>query len=66
MAKISARGGFHLFLGVSLSSVISALGTILLVRLLTPTQYGLYAIALMPAALIGLFRDWGINFAMIK
>jgi len=66
VAKISARGGFHLFLGVSLSSVISALGTILLVRLLTPTQYGLYAIALMPTALIGLFRDWGINFAMIK
>ena len=66
MAKISARGGFHLFLGVALSSVISALGTILLVRLLTPDQYGLYAIALMPPTLIGLFRDWGINFAMIK
>ncbi len=66
MAKTSARGGFHLFLGVALSSVISALGTILLVRLLTPNQYGLYAIALMPPALIGLFRDWGINFAMIK
>jgi len=66
VAKISARGGFHLFLGVALSSVISALGIIFLVRLLTPTQYGLYAIALMPPALIGLFRDWGINFAMIK
>jgi len=66
MAKISAKGGFHLFLGVSLSSAISALGTILLVRLLTPTQYGLFAIALMPPALIGLFRDWGINFAITK
>jgi O-antigen/teichoic acid export membrane protein len=66
MAKISAKGGFHLFLGVSLSSAVSALGTVLLVRLLTPTQYGLYAIALMPPALIGLFRDWGINFGIIK
>ena len=66
MGEISARGGFHLFLGVALSSVISALGTIILVRLLTPDQYGLYAIALMPPALIGLFRDWGINFSMIK
>lgn len=66
VAKISARGGFHMFLGVSLSSVILSLGTILVVRLLTPTQYGLYAIALMPPTLIGLFRDWGINFAMIK
>ena len=66
MAKISARGGFHLFLGVALSNVISALGTILIVRLLTPTQYGLYAVALMPPALLGLFRDWGINTAMVK
>jgi O-antigen/teichoic acid export membrane protein len=66
MAKLAAKGGFNLFLGVSLSTVISALGVILLVRLLTPTQYALYAIALMPPALISLFRDWGINFAMIK
>jgi O-antigen/teichoic acid export membrane protein len=66
MGEVSARGGFHLFLGVALSSVISSLGTIILVRLLTPDQYGLYAIALIPPTLIGLFRDWGINFSMIK
>ncbi len=66
VAKISARGGFHLFLGQFLSTAISALGSILLVRFLAPTEYGLYAIALMPTALIGLFRDWGMNFAMIK
>ena len=65
-AKLAAKGGFNLFLGISLSTTISALGVILLVRLLTPTQYGLYAIALMPPALISLFRDLGINFAMIK
>lgn len=66
MAKTSTRGGFHLFLGVSLSSVIAALGTILLVRLLTPDQYGLYAIALIPPGFISLFRDWGMNSAIIK
>ena len=66
MGETSARGGFHLFLGVALSSVISSLGTIILVRLLTPDEYGLYAIALIPPTLIGLFRDWGINFSMIK
>ncbi len=66
MGKISARGGIHLFLGVSISSAISAIGTILVVRLLTPSEYGLYAIALMPPAFIALFRDWGVNFAITK
>jgi len=66
MAKLAAKGGFNLFLGVSFSTVISALGIILLVRLLTPAQYGLYAIALIPQALISLFRDWGMNSALIK
>ena len=66
IAKVSAKGGFSLFLGVSLSSIISAVGTIVLVRLLTPAQYGLYTIALMPPAVFIMFRDWGIGAAMIK
>lgn len=66
VARTSAKGGFHLFLGVALSSFVSALGTILVVRFLTPDEYGLYAIALIPPTLIGLFRDWGTNAAMIK
>jgi len=66
MAKLSAKGGFNLFLGVSISSVVSAAGVVLLMRLLTRSEYGLATIALIPPTLIGLFRDWGINSAMIK
>ena len=66
MAKLSAKGGLHLFIGVSLSSVISAVGTIILVRLLKPEQYGLYAVALIPSLLVILFRDWGMDPAVIK
>jgi len=66
MAKLSAKSGFNLFLGVTLSTLISAIGTILVVRLLGPSQYGLYTIALISPAFIGLFRDWGTNSAMIK
>jgi len=66
MAKLSAKGGYNLFLGVTLSTIISAIGTILVVRLLDPSQYGLYSIALISPALISLFRDWGTNSAMIK
>ena len=66
MAKGSAKGGFNLFLGVSVSSIVSAVGVILLMRLLTSREYGLVTIALIPSTLIGLFRDWGVNSAMIK
>ena len=66
MAKLSAKGGFTLFLGITLSSTISAVGMILVIRLLTPPEYGLVTIALISPALISLFRDWGINSAMIK
>jgi stage V sporulation protein B len=66
MAKLSAKGGLHLFIGVSLSSVISAVGTIILVRLLDPAQYGSYAVVLIPSLLVTLFTDWGMNPAIIK
>ena len=66
MAKLSAKGGFNLFLGVSISSIISAVGVIVLMRLLTRPEYGLATIAMIPPTLIGLFRDWGVNSAMIK
>jgi O-antigen/teichoic acid export membrane protein len=66
MAKVSAKGGLNLFLGVSLSTVISALGVIIVADLLGGDQYGLYTVVLIPSTLFGLFRDWGINSAMIK
>jgi len=66
MAKLSARGGFNLFLGVSISSILSAVGVILLMRLLTPGELGWVTIAMISPTLIGLFRDWGVNSAMIK
>jgi stage V sporulation protein B len=43
-----------------------AVGSIILGNLLTQDEYGLYAIALAPSALISLFRDWGVNSAMTK
>lgn len=66
MARVSAKGGFHLLWGLVASTVISAVGTIVIARLLGPDNYGLYAIALTAPNLISTFRDWGINTAMIK
>jgi O-antigen/teichoic acid export membrane protein len=66
MAKVSAKGGFYLFWGIVISTVVSAVGVIVLARILQPQNYGLYTIALAAPNLIGTFRDWGMNSAMIK
>ena len=66
MARVSAKGGFNVLWGLVASTVISAIGTIIIARLLGPDNYGLYAIALTAPNLIATFRDWGINTAMIK
>jgi O-antigen/teichoic acid export membrane protein len=66
LAKVSVRGGFHLLWGLAASTVISAIGTILVARLLDPNEFGLYAIALAVPHLIELFRDLGVNVAIIK
>jgi len=66
MAKLSAKGGLNIFLGVSLSTIILAVGIVLVARLLTEGEYGLYTIAFISPALFSLFRDLGINSAMIK
>jgi O-antigen/teichoic acid export membrane protein len=66
IAKISTRGSFHYLWGLVISTVISAVGTIFIARLLGSDQYGLYTIVLAAPSLIVTFRDWGINSAMIK
>ena len=64
MAKVSAKGGFHLFWGLATSTIISAVGVILVARLLSPSEYGIVTISLTAPNLIMIFRDWGVNAAM--
>ena len=66
IGKTSATGSFQLFVGVAASTIIMAIGTIILARLITPEEYGLYSIALIPSYMIILFRDWGVNSAITK
>jgi stage V sporulation protein B len=66
MARVSAKGGFHLLWGLLVSTIISAVGSIIIANLLGPDNYGLYAIALTAPNLISIFRDWGITNALIK
>ena len=66
MAKVSIRGGFHVMWGLVASTVVSAVGTVIIAILLGPENYGLYSIVLTAPILIVLFRDWGVNFAMVR
>lgn len=66
VGKVSAKGSFHYLWGLVASTIISSVGTIVIAGLLGSELYGLYGIALGVPSLIGMFRDWGINMAMVR
>ena len=66
LARTSAKGGFNLFWGVVASSIISALGVMVVARILEEAQYGLLAIALTAPNLIQIIRDLGVDQATIR
>ncbi len=66
IAKVAAKEGFHVLWGFVVSTVISAVGSIFIARLLGSDLYGLYAVALTVPTLLAVFRDWGINSAIIR
>lgn len=66
IAKISAKGSFHVLWGLVISTLIGSVGTIFIARLLGSDLYGLYTVVLTVLLIIQVFRDWGINFAMIR
>jgi len=62
----SARGSFFLISGTALSTVIMAIASILIARLLGPDLYGQYTLALVVPQLLFIFTDLGINNGVIK
>jgi len=66
MGKSSTAGSFFLLIGVVGSTVILALGTLILASVLTDAELGLYSIVLMPSTIIAFFRDLGVNSAMTQ
>jgi O-antigen/teichoic acid export membrane protein len=66
MAKVTAKGGFHLLWGLVISTVISSLGTIAISIFLGEDNMGLYYVAINAPNLIATFRDWGVNTAMVR
>jgi stage V sporulation protein B len=66
MGKTSATGGFQIFVGKVLSTVLLAVGAIIVGVFISETDYGLYSIALIPSTTMILFISLGVNVAMIR
>ena len=67
MGKASFKGSFNMMWGLVVSTIISSVGTIIVARfLLSPEEMGLYTLAIAVPTLIAVFRDWGINSAIVK
>jgi len=65
-AVISAKGSFITFMGSTISLLFGAAGSIIVARLLSPSEYGLFAVSLVPIGLFSMFSDWGVNSALIR
>ena len=65
-AKTAGRGGAMIFFSNILSTFISAFGAIIVIRLLSPSDYGLYVVATIPASMILNFGEWGVSSAFVK
>jgi O-antigen/teichoic acid export membrane protein len=66
MGRDSATGSLNLFAGKTLSTIILAVGAIVLGWFILEGDYGLYAVALIPATTFMLFQDWGVGSAMTR
>jgi O-antigen/teichoic acid export membrane protein len=66
IAQKAAHGGLFLFVGNVLSTVILAVGIIIVARLLGPSDYGLYTLALVIPLLLVSLSDAGMSFALVR
>lgn len=65
-AEKSARGSIYLFMGNFVSEIINAVGVVLVARLLTPEEYGVYNVAFVLPFLFVMFSNWGVGAALTR
>jgi O-antigen/teichoic acid export membrane protein len=61
-----SRGTLFLFIGGTISTIIAALCSIIVARLLGPELYGAYSLCIVVPSFLLLFTDFGVNPALIK
>ena len=66
VAVSSLKGSIFLFAGNLAATIIGAITSILIARLLGPDGYGLYTLVLTPASFLLLFSGFGVGAAAVK
>ncbi len=66
LPKRMTTGGITLFMGNVAASLISAITTILVARLLGPENYGLFSLSLVVPGILQLFPTLGLNVAATR
>jgi O-antigen/teichoic acid export membrane protein len=66
LARVSAKGGANILWGLTLSSIISAIGVIVVAGILSEAEFGLLTKALIGPTIIAFISDLGIDQAIIK
>jgi len=66
IAEESVRGSFFLVIGTAASTVIGAVASILVARLLGPSGYGQYSLAFVLPSLFVSFADFGLGAALTR
>ena len=66
ITKTAVEGGFYVFTGNALSTVVLVVASITIARLLGASNYGLYSVALIPSSFMLLFTDFGVNQALVR
>ena len=62
----AAKEGYGLFIGNTLSTLILAIGSIAIARLLGSENYGVYSLSLIIPSMLVLFTSLGIDQSLIK
>jgi len=66
VASEAAYGAFYLFSGQTLATLIAALASIVVARLLGPELYGVYSLCLVVPGFLLLFTDFGVSPALTR
>ena len=65
-AATSAKGSFTLLVGNTVAFIVNAVGAILIARMLTPSEYGLFTITLILPSFFTLFTSFGTTQALTR
>jgi len=60
----TVKGSITLLIGNAIALIVNAVGIILVGNMLTPAEYGLYTVTLIPSSFFILFSSWGVNQAL--